>query len=100
MQTIPLKTPLKRGEKDIKSVKIREPKGGELRGVSLADMSEMKADTVLELTPRISVPPLTQEEVEQLSAIDLMRIGAAILGVSPETDQTTAKPGNDSTPTA
>lgn len=97
MQTITLKTPLKRGEKEISSVQIREPKGGELRGISLSEMAEMKTDIVLTLLPRISTPSLTEEEGEQIGGLDLMKIGAAILGVSPDTDNGSTT-GNASSP--
>ena len=37
LKTVKLETPIKRGETEITVVKLRKPKAGELRGLSLSD---------------------------------------------------------------
>jgi len=91
MNPITLKNPIKRGEKEISEVTIREPKGGELRGISLAEFSELNVDVVLKILPRVSTPSLTEQEGDTLCALDLVAIGAAMLGAKQD------KAGNGTT---
>ena len=92
MKPVTLKTPIKRGDKKIEDVIIRQPKGGELRGVSLAEFAELKTDVILTIIPRVSTPSITELEAAGLTAMDLMAIGAAMLGANEE------KAGNDTIP--
>lgn len=93
MKPIKLKKPLKRGDKEISEVTIREPKGGELRGVSLGDFSELNVDVILKVLPRVSSPAITEQEGESLHLMDLMSIGFAMMGTN---DGDTS--GNGTTP--
>ncbi len=61
----------------VTKIKIRAPKAGELRGLSLLSVSQVDLDTVLVLAPRIS--DLTRSDMENLPAGDLMQIGFIIL---------------------
>ena len=65
LTTVELDQPIRRGESELKSIQIRKPKAGELRGVSLSDLFDMKADAVLTMIPRVSSPTLTATEVNQ-----------------------------------
>ena len=93
MKPITLKNPIKRGDKEINKVTIREPKGGELRGVSLGDFSELNVDVILKVLPRVSTPALTEQEGEGLRLMDLVSIGFAMMGTN---DDDTL--GNGTTP--
>ncbi len=71
---ITLNTPIKRGEKEITEINLREPKAGELRGVKLLDIIQMDAAAYADLLPRISTPVLTKEEFNQLSLSDFAQV--------------------------
>lgn len=73
-----LKTPIKRGEKEITEIEIREPKAGELRGIKLLDVVQMDATAYAELLPRISQPVLTKDEFNQLSMSDFAQVTTCI----------------------
>lgn len=79
-ETITLEKPIKRGETEIKTVDIRKPDSGALRGVSLRQVLDLQTDTIQTVTPRISEPTLIDTEVKQLDPADLLKIGVAIAG--------------------
>ena len=54
--TVQLDTPIKRGDGQITSVTLRKPNAGELRGVSLAELLQMKVDALQAVLPRITNP--------------------------------------------
>lgn len=75
---VKLQKPLQHGEDKIDEIELREPKSGELRGISMVELIQLKTDAVFELIPRISNPPLTDVEVAELSASDLFLISSEI----------------------
>ena len=77
MAKITLDTSVQRGETQITEIELREPKSGDLRGLSLNDLARGDVDSILLLTPRISSPFLTKADMEGLSVPDL----AEIMGV-------------------
>lgn len=81
MTTIELNKPLKRGEKTIKSLEIREPSAGELRGIKLLDVAQMDASAYAELLPRISTPAITAQEFNQMAMSDLMQVMTTVAGM-------------------
>ncbi len=89
--TITLENAIKRGETEIKSLLVRKPKSGALRGLNMRDIIQMDVDTVGLLCTRICEPPLTQQEVAQIEPFDLLQIGANMAGFFTQT-QTEAKP--------
>lgn len=78
LTAIELDNPIKRGETEIKSVQIRKPKAGDLRGVSLSELFDMKVDTVMAVLPRISSPTLTPHEISQLEVSDLFKFSVRL----------------------
>jgi hypothetical protein len=76
--TIPLDTPIKRGETQIKEVTIRKPASGELRGTNLTDLLQMDVAALEKVIPRISDPALTLYEAQNLDPADLMQIGSVV----------------------
>ena len=52
--TVQLETPIKRGDGHITSVTLRKPNSGELRGISLAELLQMKVDALQAVLPRIT----------------------------------------------
>lgn len=79
-QLIRLASPIKRGESVIEGITVRKPRAGELRGLSLQDILTSDVTALLRLIPRVSDPPLTQDETDLLEAEDLAEIGGAIRG--------------------
>ena len=71
MTPIPLETPLKRGETEITEILLRKPTAGELRGLSLVQLMNGDAGSVMVVLPRISTPTLTDAEVRGLDVADL-----------------------------
>lgn len=78
--TVTLGTPIKRGETEIGAIALRKPKAGQLRGLSMQDVLTTEVSAVLKLIPRISNPPLTQDEADDLDTSDFAEIAGAIRG--------------------
>lgn len=79
-EEITLSEPIVRGSESISSIKLRKPKAGELRGLSMQELMNARATAVLDMLPRIAVPIITQAEADNLEAEDLAACGGAIIG--------------------
>ena len=77
-RTVTLDTPIVRGETTIEEVQLRKPRSGELRGLSLVDLGQLKVDSLIKVMPRITMPPLTEAEVANMESADLLACGAEI----------------------
>lgn len=71
MRTVPLDTPIMRGETEIRTIALRRPRAGELRGLSIADLARLEVNAMLNLLPRITTPSLTPKELEDMRLEDL-----------------------------
>lgn len=80
MKTIPLDTPIKRGETEITSISLRRPAAGELRGVNLTDLLQMDVIAVTRVLPRISDPTLTDAEIASLDPADFLALASEVAG--------------------
>jgi hypothetical protein len=78
MNTIALTTPLKRGDKDITEIILREPNAGALRGLSIGDVINAKVDALIVLVPRISEPKITEAEMRSMNLRDLAMLAGGI----------------------
>lgn len=79
-RTVTLDTPIVRGEQTIASLQLRKPRSGELRGLSLVDLGQLKVDALHEILPRITQPGITKAEAANLDPADLLACGAEIGG--------------------
>lgn len=79
-RTVTLDTPIVRGETKIEELQLRKPRSGELRGLSLVDLGQLKVDSLTKILPRITMPPLTEAEVGNMEPADLLACGAEIGG--------------------
>jgi len=79
-ETIPLETPVRRGEQTIATVQLRKPQAGEMRGLNLQSIIQGEVNDLLSLLPRITVPPLLPQEVEALDPADLAAMAGGIRG--------------------
>lgn len=77
-RTVNLDSPVVRGETTIDTLKLRKPRSGELRGLSLVDLGQLKVDALTKILPRISLPALTEVEVGNMEPADLLACGAEI----------------------
>jgi len=76
--TISLDTPITRGETSITSIDVRKPGPGELRGLTLKDVGEVKFDTMIRLLPRITSPALTEAEVAAMDLADFTAMATEV----------------------
>jgi hypothetical protein len=74
---VTLSKPIKRGEKEITQVSLREPTAGELRGLDNFDIMRMNVTAHRSLIPRIS--ELTANEFDQLPPKDLIAIQSEVV---------------------
>lgn len=89
---VPLKTKLKRGDKEIKQVEVREPVSGELRGLAIVDLVRMEVSALIKVLPRITQPTLTEQEVAALHPADLTALGMEISGFLSPADSAEESP--------
>lgn len=69
-----------RGDDQIKSVKLRKPTAGELRGLNLQDLMRADVNAIITVLPRISDPIMTAADAASLEADDLAEAGGVITG--------------------
>lgn len=77
--TVQLQTKIARTGGDITELKLMKPRTGDLRGLMLMDVMQMKADTMAALIPRISVPTLTKPEVDAMDPADLVAAAVEVV---------------------
>ena len=78
--TVTLDTPIKRGNGEITEVTLRKPSAGELRGVSLAELLQMKVDALQTVLPRITTPILHKQDMATLDPADLVSMATVVVG--------------------
>ena len=80
MAKITLSQPFKIDGKEITEINIRKPKAGELRGINLLDLLQMKTEVVVTVLSRVSSPHLTEQQAFELDIADVVKAGAALVG--------------------
>ena len=75
---IDLDQPIKRGESEIKSLQLRKPQSGELRGLSLVDLGQLDVNALHKVLPRITIPSITEAEARGMDPADLLELGAEV----------------------
>ncbi|MBF5003377.1 phage tail assembly protein [Diaphorobacter caeni] len=70
--SVTLEEPIVRGGETIETLVIRRPRAGELRGLSLTEVANMKTDAMVDLLPRITQPSLLKHEVEAMGPADFI----------------------------
>lgn len=78
MKTVTLLYPIKIDGKTVKELKIRKPTAGELRGINLMDIGQMKTETIVTILSRVATPHLTQEQAFSLDVADLGEAAATV----------------------
>jgi hypothetical protein len=77
---ITLEEPIVRGDTKIEVLKLRKPASGELRGLSIADITTLQTDALLALLPRIALPHITEAEAAELDPADLFQCAVEVAG--------------------
>ena len=73
-EKVELSAPFKVGESTVKELTLRRPTPGDLRGLSVAQLGALDADTFYEFLPRIVSPVLTEDQiVENMDVADLLQ---------------------------
>lgn len=62
----------------ITTITLRQPKAGELRGLSIAQLLNMEVSAVITVLPRITTPTLLPHDAANLSLPDLSACATAI----------------------
>ncbi|WP_232357012.1 MULTISPECIES: phage tail assembly protein [Delftia] len=76
---VTLETPIQRGAGVIDVVQLRKPLAGALRGINLAELLVLRAESVMLLLPRITTPTLTREEVAAIDPVDLVALSTEVI---------------------
>ena len=77
--TVTLEFPITRGASTITQLHLRKPKAGALRGINLAELLMLRAESVMVLLPRITEPPLLKHEVENMEPVDLIACATEVV---------------------
>jgi hypothetical protein len=80
LETITLETPIRRGDQVIRQIALRKPIAREMRGLQVGPLVQGDVNAVMALIPRISMPTLVAQEVEELSIEDFGVISGVVLG--------------------
>lgn len=79
--TLVLQTPIARkGGEAVATLQLMRPRTGDLRGLLLAEVLQMKTDAVAALLPRITLPTLMRHEVDEMDPADLVACAVEVAG--------------------
>lgn len=70
--TVTLVQPVVRAGQTIAAVQILKPSVGDLRGLLLVEVMNMKVDALAKLLPRVTLPTLLEAEIYQMDTVDLV----------------------------
>ncbi|QMV73603.1 phage tail assembly protein [Comamonas piscis] len=70
--SVTLVQPVVRAGQTIGQVQILKPSVGDLRGLLLVEVLNMKVDALAKLLPRVTVPNLMEAEIFQMDTVDLV----------------------------
>ncbi|WP_182343331.1 phage tail assembly protein [Comamonas koreensis] len=76
--TVKLMVPIVRSGQTITEVQVMKPSVGDLRGLLLVEVMNMKTDALAKIFPRITVPTLMESEVYQMDIADLITMATEI----------------------
>lgn len=92
-KTVTLTAPVQRDDTTIASVTLREPRAGEMRGLSLVDVMRMDVGAMRRLIPRISEPGLAPDELDVLPGADFVTLSSTVVGFFATEEQLQAEYG-------
>lgn len=77
---VELETGFTRGDDQIKAIRVRKPKAGELRGLSLQSLISGDVNAMIAIIPRISDPIMTEADAAGLESDDFTEVADAVTG--------------------
>lgn len=87
MKSVTLNTPIQRGETTIKTVSLRKPDVGALRGLKMTDLLQMDINAMLLVLPRVTEPALLPAEVVALDPADFLTLSGNLVSFFMTADQ-------------
>lgn len=78
--SVQFETGFARGDDQITAIRVRKPKAGELRGLSLQSLLSGDVNAMIALIPRISDPILTEADAAGLESDDFTEVADAVTG--------------------
>ena len=83
---VQLTTPVEIDGKKVKTVRLRKPTVGDLRGLKASDVMQSDVNTMITLLPRITQPPMTPDQIAALEVADFMQMcgQVVVFSVGPE----------------
>lgn len=79
MTQITLPTPIVIGETETTEIYLREPTGGDLRGLKIVDVLQGDVDSIATLVPRIATPVITPKHIKDTSMGNIVAIQGALV---------------------
>lgn len=77
---VTLQTPIVRKGETITTLTLMKPRTGDLRGLMLAEVLQMKTEAIATLLTRISSPTLIKAEVDEMDPADLVVCASEVAG--------------------
>lgn len=78
--TVTLQRPIRRGDLVITEVMLREPLGGDLRGLNVQQLNQSDYNAIRTLVPRIAMPQILESDFDGMSAADVAAFAGEVLG--------------------
>lgn len=78
-KTVELDTPILRGKTEIKSIVVRKPQSGALRGTRLQALMDMDVNAMITVLPRVTTPALTTQEITEMDPADLVSLSVEVV---------------------
>lgn len=75
---VTLKSPIRRGDKDIYNITLREPRASDLKGISQKYLDALETSQIATLIPKISDPKITYNEYMGMRLVDVNLLGAGV----------------------
>lgn len=79
-RTVTLSQPVKIDGQAETRITLRKPKAGEMRGLMLVNVLQMEVGTLIRLLPRISTPPLAEDQIAEMDLVDITALGSGVVG--------------------
>lgn len=79
METVILTKPVTIAGREVTEIALREPTGGDLRGLKLTDILTGSSVALTRLIPRISAPALTESQVAAMPFRDITALFGGVM---------------------
>lgn len=87
---VKLNQPIVRGDQVITEVTLRQPVGGDMRGLSIQQLNQSDYNAIRTLVPRIAMPMVLDSDFDAMPAADIGSFAGEIIGFFMSTAQMAA----------